>query len=189
VYRLFVALDLPVPIRERLGILCFGVPGAVWVTPAQMHLTLRFIGEVDGGVFRDIIDALAAVSGEPFRLELKGIGCFPPRKQPKNLWAGVAKNEALIHLHHKIDTALVQAGLEREKRKFSPHVQLARLKETRLNKVAGYMAENSLFKLEPFDVTEFGLYSSFLSSQGAIHQLEESFPLISKGAFSDEKLS
>ena len=188
-YRLFVALDLPAPVRERLQVLCCGLPGAVWLNPSQMHLTLRFIGEVDGGVRRDIIDTLAVVSDEPFQIELMGMGCFPPRKQPKSLWVGVSRSEALAHLQHKIDTALVRLGLSREKRKFLPHVRLARLKETRVNQLAGYLTENSLFKLEPFEITEFGLYSSFLSSQGPIYQLEESFPLIAKGARTNEELS
>ncbi|MFZ5980951.1 MAG: RNA 2',3'-cyclic phosphodiesterase [Candidatus Zixiibacteriota bacterium] len=188
-FRLFVALDLPAPVKERLSGLCSGVPGAIWVSPEQIHLTLRFIGEVDGGVRRDIADALSGVDDEPFQLELKGMGCFPPRRQPKSLWVGVSRNDALIHLHHKIDTALVRLGLPREGRKFLPHVRLARLKDARVNKLAGYLTANSLFRLEPFEITEFGLYSSFLSSQGAIYQLEESFPLISKGAFPDEKFS
>ncbi|MDD3732955.1 MAG: RNA 2',3'-cyclic phosphodiesterase [candidate division Zixibacteria bacterium] len=187
-YRLFVTIDLPVDVKEQLRFICYGVPGANWLDDNQLHLTLRFIGEVDGGVFKDIAEALALIRHEPFELELRGVGCFPLRKTPKSIWVGVSKNEILVHLQKKIDTALIRLGLKKEGRKFSPHITLAHLKESRVNKIAGYLAANGLFKVEPFLVEEFCLYSSYLSSQGAIHQLEESYPMMVKGAIKDEKL-
>jgi len=188
-YRLFVAIDLPARVKEQIRFICHGVPGANWLEPEQLHLTLCFIGEVDGAVFRDIAETLAHIKCEPFTVVLSGAGCYPLRKKPKSLWVGVEKNEALAHLHRKIETALVWAGLPKEGRKFSPHVTVAQLKGPRVNKIAGFLAANSLFKVAPFPVDEFCLYSSFLSSQGAIHQLEENYPLISKGALNDEEFS
>ena len=188
-YRLFVAIDLPDRVKEQIRFICHGVSGAHWLEPEQLHLTLRFIGEVDGGVFRDVTETLAHIKSGPFSLALAGAGCFPLRKEPKSLWVGVEKNEALAHLHRKIETALVRAGLPKEGRKFSPHVTVAQLKGPRANKIAGFLAANGLFKVAPFPVEEFCLYSSFLSSQGAVHQLEESYPLFSKGALNDEEFS
>ena len=87
-HRLFVAIDTPENIRAQLEALLSGVPGARWVTSDQLHLTLRFVGEVDGPTFRDIADALGGVEEEAFELALKGVGHFPPRGKAKILWAG-----------------------------------------------------------------------------------------------------
>jgi hypothetical protein len=103
-YRLFVALDFPEQVRLELGRLCFGLKGAKWMTEDQLHLTVRFIGEVDGAVFRDIKEALQTVTAEPFDLELRGIGFFPPKRNPEILWVGTEKNPSLDHLkQNRID--------------------------------------------------------------------------------------
>jgi len=188
-FRLFVAVDLPTNVKEQLRGICCGVPGADWLSEEQMHLTLRFIGEVDGGVLSDISEALATIQCKPFLLALQGVGCFPPRKAPKTIWVGVLKNELLNRLQKKINNTLIRTGLGEEERKFYPHITLARLKESPIHKVASYLAEYGLFKVVPFEVKEFCLYSSYLSSQGAIHQLEESYPLMSKGESDDEEFS
>ncbi|UCD56236.1 MAG: RNA 2',3'-cyclic phosphodiesterase [Candidatus Hydrogenedentota bacterium] len=181
-YRLFVAIQLPQWVTQKLNGLCFGLPGAKWADKERMHLTLRFIGEVDGAVFRDVEEALETVNAEPFELVLKGVGYFPPRRDPEVLWVGVQKNGTLVHLRNKVESALVRAGLEPESRKFSPHVALARLKGTPASRVARFMAENGLFKIEPFPVNEFHLYSSFLASEGAVHTVEASYELRAKGS-------
>src|SRR5436305_12787539 len=107
--RLFVALDLPEDIRARLLALQGGVPGARWSTNEQLHLTLRFIGEVDGNVAHDVDDALAVIREPPFSLELSGVGEFGGKK-PRALWAGVKTNDALLHLQRKIETARQRSG-------------------------------------------------------------------------------
>src|SRR6185437_1775902 len=127
--RLFVALDLPENIRARLLELQGGVPGARWSTNQQLHLTLRFIGEVDGDVAHDIDDTLAVIRAPAFALELSGVGEFGG-KNPRALWAGVKPNDALLHLQRKIETAMQRIGLPAEQRKFTPHVTLARLRGT-----------------------------------------------------------
>jgi 2'-5' RNA ligase len=176
-YRLFVAIDLPESIREELGAMCFGIPGAKWVEPEQLHLTLRFIGEVDGGVFADIREALEGVRAEPFAMRLKDFGHFPPRRQPRVLWVGVEAGDGLARLRGRVEHVLVRAGLEPEHQKFSPHITLARLKETPLTRLANFFAGNALYASIPFEVTEFHLYSSRLSPKGAVHTLEETYPL------------
>jgi RNA 2',3'-cyclic 3'-phosphodiesterase len=179
-YRLFVAIDPPEEIRMELGAMCFGIPGAKWVDSEQLHLTLRFIGEVDGGVFADIREGLEGVRGEPFAMRLKGFGHFPPRRQPRVLWVGVEAGEELARLRNRVDKTLVHIGLEPEHRKFAPHITLARLQEAPLQKLANFFAGNALYASVPFQVTEFHLYSSRLSSKGAIHTREESY-LLSNG--------
>ena len=175
--RLFVAIDLPEEIVAQLQGICYGVPGARWVQAEQMHLTLRFIGEVDGGVFQDIKEGLASVRAEGFFLQVKGLGLFPPRKTPKVLWAGIAPVEQVSALRNRIENSLVGLGLEPEGRKFSPHITLARLHDTPIPRMGRFLAGNNLFATEPFPVSEFHLYSSELTSKGAFHTLEASYPL------------
>lgn len=176
-YRLFVAVDLPPDIAAQLQGLCCGVPGARWVQPEQMHLTLRFIGEVDGGVFRDIKEGLADVKAPAFSLQVKGLGFFPPRKSPKVLWAGIAPVEQVSGLRNRIETVLIGLGLGPEGRKYSPHITLARLHDPSLARLGRFLAGNGLFATEPFPVSEFHLYSSELTSKGAFHAIEASYRL------------
>ena len=175
--RLFVAIDPPLGIRERLAGLCCGLPGARWVEPEQLHLTLRFIGDVDGSMLRPVQEALAEVSAEAFSLQLEGIGFFPPRGNPRVVWVGIRKNEQLLRLHNRIESVLVRAGLEPEDRKYSPHITLARLKNTPATRIGAYLAQHGLFRTEEFPVKEFLLYSSVLNSRGARHSIEEGYPL------------
>lgn len=186
-YRLFVGLDLPPQVKEQLTRLSCGVPGARWLRPDQMHLTLRFIGEVDGGVFDDVMNALDSVRVPPFQLILKGVGHFPPRAKPETLWVGVTKSGELAQLHSRVDAALARAGVGRDPRKFAPHVVIARLKDTNTARLGTYLMEYNLYESEPFDVNEFYLYSSMLSSSGAIYRVEADYPLL--GSNLDEKSS
>ena len=177
-FRLFVAIDLPPEIVAQLQELCYGVPGARWVEAAQMHLTLRFIGEVDGGVFREIKEGLADIETEGFALQVKGLGFFPPRKTPRVLWAGIEPVEQVSGLRRRIDNVLHGLGLEPEGRKYSPHITLARLHDTPLARLGLFLAGNSLFATPEFPVSEFHLYSSQLTAKGAFHTIEASYPLL-----------
>jgi RNA 2',3'-cyclic 3'-phosphodiesterase len=176
--RLFIAVDLPETIKKNLDSMSFGIPGAKWVAPEQLHLTVRFIGEVDGARFRDIKDVLDELHLKPFSLQLKGVGYFPPRGAPRVLWIGLAKSEPLQLLRKKIDTALIRAGVEPEGRKFSPHITLARLKNSPVHKIANFLSGNGLFSQEPFQVEDFKLYSSTLTPKGAYHKVERIYPLL-----------
>ena len=177
-YRLFVAIDPPEEIKNQLTELCFGLPGAKWVDPEQMHITLKFVGEVDGAVLREAREALEAIALDPFEVVVKGMGFFPPRGQPKLIWAGVESNDHLVQLRNKIESTLVRAGLKPEKRKFAPHIRLANVKMTPPNRLVNYLGQFSLLKLPPFEVSEFCLYSSFLSTERAIHEIDTVYPLI-----------
>ncbi|MFQ5509035.1 MAG: RNA 2',3'-cyclic phosphodiesterase [Leptospirillia bacterium] len=175
--RLFVAIDFPDPVRQQLALLCHGLPDTRWMPQEQLHLTLRFIGDVDGATFLDLQDALEGVHHPPFELSLKGTGHFPPRGEPRMLWAGVAPGEGLSSLHHQVERTVVAAGLEPDHRNYFPHVTLARLRKTPPRRVADYLAHHALFSAGPFGVNSFHLYASHLTPAGAIHDIQASYPL------------
>jgi 2'-5' RNA ligase len=176
-HRLFVAIDLPDAAKTRLAGLCSGIRGARWVEPEQMHLTLRFIGEVDGPLFDDVRLALGGVESETFALTLDGLGLFPMRGSPHTLWVGVASNPALARLQGKIEAAVVALGIAPERRNYHPHITLARLKGARAHQVSEYVSYQGPFQAPPFPVATFQLYQSFLGNGGALHRVETIYPL------------
>lgn len=173
-YRLFVAIDLTESAKEAVSKLCGGLPGVKWVDPTQMHLTLRFIGDADEVLFRCIKEELATVAAPAFRMLLRGVGRFPPKRDPRVLWVGVERSEQLIRLQSLVEQALARAGLEPEERPFSPHITLARLRDLTSSQIAPYLELHRLFEAPPVPVTEFHLYSSTLTAKGAIHRRESS---------------
>ena len=174
--RLFVALDLPDFVKTELAALCTGLPEVRWTPPEQLHLTLALIGEVDGSTFLDIREALAEIEAPVFSLTLSGLGFFPPRGAPRVLWAGVTDNPALKQVQKKLVSCLHRSGVTLEKRKFSPHITLARLNGASA-KLERWLAARSLLRLGPFPVENFALYSSILGRQGATHILEAEYSL------------
>ncbi|WP_028583924.1 RNA 2',3'-cyclic phosphodiesterase [Desulfogranum mediterraneum] len=175
--RLFVALDLPESIRDGLQRLCHGLPRARWLAPEQLHLTLSFIGEVDGAVFADIREVLAEITAAPFELQLDGLGFFPPRGKPRVLWAGLAASTPLLGLQQRIQGRLLELGLDLETRKYAPHITLARIQQTPVSRLSRYLESHGRFCSPPFSVDRFQLYSSVLSSKGAVHWLEQEYLL------------
>lgn len=173
--RLFVALPLPFEVRERLTGLMGGVHGARWQTDAQLHMTLRFIGEVDEARAEDIDSALQAVQFTPFQAQLQGVGLFGDTRKPRMLWAGVGPEAPLAHLAQKIETALVRIGLPAETRKFLPHITLSRFKgpSGRLDR---FLAEYDQLWSPPWTVDRFTLYRSHLAHSGAIYDPLASYP-------------
>ncbi|MBD3391363.1 MAG: RNA 2',3'-cyclic phosphodiesterase [Chitinivibrionales bacterium] len=177
-YRLFVAIDLPSRVLERIAGICHGVRGARWVPQEQLHLTLRFIGEVNGSQYDDIVASLEQVQYRTFPLRLAGTGYFPPKKAPRVLWVGIEENGHVRDLFQLVENALHEAGIAREKRKFSPHVTVARLRDrVRPADVAPFLSHTGLFKTEPVQVNEIHLYSSVLRPEGALHRKEASYAL------------
>ena len=174
--RLFAALALPDAVLDSLFALEYGVPGARWASREQLHLTLRFIGEVDGRDAAAIDDALAAISAPRFILELKGVGEFGG-KNPRALWAGIEPNEALVHLQRKIETALQRIGLEAETRKFTPHVTLARLRASPPGRMLDFLTDHALYRSGAFEVGAFTLFSSVLTSDGSHYTPERVYAL------------
>ena len=177
--RLFAAIALPEDVNDELELLATGLPGARWSPPERRHLTVRFIGEVDGLVYQDVAAALHRVQADPFELSLHGVGHFPPRGAPKTLWAGVSESEPLRALHRRVDRVMVEASLEPERRKFVPHVTLARLNGTPASRVGDYLASHALYRSRAFEVTQLHLFSSRLFTHGPEYTLEETYELSS----------
>lgn len=175
--RLFAGIELPDDIRMRLAGIAGGVPGARWVPLENMHLTLRFIGEVDEATAGDLDAALMQVRGSPFDLVIEGAGSFSHGRFPSMLWAGVAKNEPLVRLQERVESALQRFGLEPEARKFTPHVTLARLRDSPRDRVEAFVAEHALLRLAPFRVRHFTLFSSFLGHEQSSYRAEAEYPL------------
>jgi len=175
--RLFVALPLPLSVRDTLSQLGNGVPGARWLPPENYHITLRFVGNVDEHVADDVHDALLRIQADAFDVKLKGVSWFGTKKKASAIVACAEKSDGLIHLQRKIESACVRVGLEPEERKFMPHVTLARLKGAHVESVERYCAERAWLNIPAFPVEEFVLYSSFLSQSGAIYTPEADYPL------------
>jgi 2'-5' RNA ligase len=177
--RLFAALDLPWSLRERLALMAgSGIPGARWVPPENYHLTLRFIGETPGYRAEDIDHALAALAARSFALTLVGVGIFAKAGRGSSLWAGVERNPALEHLRSKIETALQRCGLEPERRRFQPHITLARLDSPSEGKLAAFVQANNLFRAGPVPMEHFTLFSSRLGKDQAVYTAEVEYPLV-----------
>jgi 2'-5' RNA ligase len=179
--RLFVALPIPDPVTRALTIVQGGVPGARWQSREQMHLTLRFVGEVEGGDMRALDDALAGIDAPAFDLQLHGVGQFG-NKQPHALWAAARKQELLEHLQRKVDNAIRRVGQppssgDKDAHKFTPHVTLARLRHPDLDRLRDWLVQHALFTSEEFAVNAFCLYSSKLTSDGSIYRMEREYPL------------
>ena len=177
--RLFVAIEMPPSLRAEMARLQNGVPGARWVAPENLHLTLRFIGEVDNGTARDIDDQLARIGAMSFELAVKGVGYFADGARLNALYAAVENNPALEALQQKVDSAIARAGLRPERRRFVPHVTLARFggRQEAGHHLAQFMASHSLWRPEPFDVEHFTLFSSVTRPEGALYRAEAEYQL------------
>ncbi|MAO56997.1 MAG: RNA 2',3'-cyclic phosphodiesterase [Rhodospirillaceae bacterium] len=175
--RLFVGLDLPEDLRLTLGMLRDGINGARWVTPANFHITLRFIGECDRHQAADLDDALADIEAPAFDLAFDGVGSFASRGRLRAVWAGLESSGALQHLHDKVERATVRAGFAEEQRKFKPHVTLSRFKGTPEFAAQRFLEDHAGFTTQPFTVDRFVLFESTLGGEGAHYTPVAKYPL------------
>jgi 2'-5' RNA ligase len=177
--RLFAALDLPDFIADRVMPLMKGVPGAKWRPRENLHLTLRFFGDVPEPAADEIDLGLSYVaeSAAPFDLKLKGAGAFGGA-DPHTLWIGAAESPALAKLAADCERAARKAGLKPEARKFAPHVTVAYLSGAPLERVLAFERRLGLFETPVFRVDRFGLYSSLTrKSAPSLYRLEAEYPL------------
>jgi 2'-5' RNA ligase len=178
--RLFVGLALPAEFAARVSQIMNGLPGARWVEPSTLHLTLRFIGEVDEHEAAILDEALSSIKRPPFELQVMGCGIFAQRHGPEAVWLGVASTPPLIDLQGAVERACVRAGHAPEERRFRPHITLARLKDTPQPRLQSFVAGNNLFK-EMVPVTHFTLFSSVLRQEGAAYTPENAYLLGGEG--------
>jgi 2'-5' RNA ligase len=179
--RLFVALPIPRSVADSIMLIQGGVPGARWQSREQLHLTLRFIGEVDGREAAMLDDALAGIEAPAFDLQLHSVGKFG-NKQPHALWAGVRQSDALDHLQRKVDSAIRRVGQppspgDKYAHKFLPHVTLARLHNPDGGKMIEWLTHHALFTSAGIRVDAFHLYSSRLTSDGSVYAIVREYPL------------
>lgn len=174
--RLFVAVRPPEGARAQLLGLMEGVEGARWQDDDQLHLTLRFIGEVDLRVAEDVVLALRQIRADPFEIALSGVGTFQRKGRTNSLWAGVSPVEAVAALSRKIDRALVIAGLPPEGRAFRPHITLARFGRACGN-IGPFMTTHGDLASPTFPVRSFQLYESRLGASGSHYSVVETFRL------------
>lgn len=179
--RLFTAIALPPPLADQLAEFVMPLSGARWIAPEDMHLTLRFAGDIDNPTAREFHAALSAIDEPAFTLQISGFGAFGGQ-QPRTLWAGVADNPWLDALARANDRAARNAGLAHSKHAFHPHVTLARLKGTRPEAVARALERLGAFESAPFAVEEFLLMSSKPKVGGGPYVIEDTFPLGGTGA-------
>lgn len=178
--RLFIAFTLPAPVRDVVAALAQPIPGVNCTRPEQLHLTLRFLGDVPEAQIEPMIARLAQVQVAPFILPIEGVGAFPPGRPPRVLWSGVgAGHPRLFQLRQRLDDALLASGLALDVRTFHPHVTLARCTENAAAPVTRWLAAHRDFTAPPFRVEAFDLYASDLQPEGAVHTLRRRFPLTS----------
>ena len=175
-HRLFMAIRPPEPIRDLLLDAMDDSADFRWQSEEQLHLTLRFIGEVERPVADDIADALAAIRSPAFELRINGTGRFEQRNSGA-LWAGVEPKAPVAALAAKVERSCQQAGLEPERRAFHPHITLARWKGRRTREVAAYLDRTRGLASDPFEVDSFIVLESRLSKHGAHYEEVASYAL------------
>lgn len=168
-HRLFVAMRPPEAVRDLLRDAMEGAPGLRWQDDEQLHLTLRFIGEVESPLADDLALALAKVRFEPFEVRIAGVGRFEQRGRGA-LWAGVEPRPPLAALAAKVERVCVSVGLPHERRAFHPHITLARWGRSGAVSLDPFLARHAALISEPFEVDAFHLYQSHLGREGAHYE-------------------
>jgi 2'-5' RNA ligase len=175
-HRLFIAIRPPEEVRDRLVDAMEGIEGARWVDEENLHLTLRFVGEVERPAANDLAAALGRIQWPRFPLRVEGVGHFTRKGQATSLWARVPSSDPLEGLRQKVEAACEAAGLGRETRRFTPHVTLARLNRS-TGAIGGWLSSFGDLRAGPWDVMDFVLYESHLGHTGAFYEPVTAFGL------------
>jgi len=174
--RLFTGFELPERVVAAVALARGGVPGARWIEPADYHITLRFMGEVDARTAHEVAEALSEVRRAPIPVRFDGLGWFGGDK-PRALIAHVKPDPALIELQAEHERRVRRIGLAPETRKFKPHVTLARLRGVRVAAVADFLGSRGRLEVEAFTAERFVLYSSKDGGGGGPYLVEAAYPL------------
>jgi 2'-5' RNA ligase len=174
--RLFTALEIPADIGQSLAMMRGGLPGARWIDPENYHLTLRFIGDIDDALASDVALMLGRVRRSAFDLRIDELLSFGGRK-PRAVVAAISPVAPLMELQAEHERWLQRLGLEPEGRKYTPHVTLARLRDSSSRQVAEYLSARGHFRSPPFRASRFVLYSSRASVGGGPYVVEAAYPL------------
>jgi RNA 2',3'-cyclic 3'-phosphodiesterase len=180
--RAFIAIHLPGCLHTALAsaqqTFRSACSGARWTHPDGIHLTLKFLGEISDTMVKQVVESLTPFgSFEPFSVEVKGFGFFPNAGRPRVFWAGVEAPPALAELAARVDSAMEKTGFAREPRTYSPHLTLARFQVPRAQpELEAALARYEAASLGAFEASEFYLFESKLSSQGAQYRKVMRFP-------------
>ena len=174
--RLFAALEIPDDVGRQLAMLRGGLPGARWIDPENYHVTLRFIGDIDGAYANEIASMLFRVNRKPFEVKVQGLSSFGGKK-PRAVVASVEPSRPLIELQAELERLMQRLGLNPEGRKFTPHVTLARLHDASSQDVADYLSVRGYFPSKVFTADRFVLFSSRASTGGGPYVVEDSYEL------------
>jgi len=174
--RLFTALELPEIAKDRLMATMGGLKNVRWQTRDQLHITLRFIGDVENGTADEITAALKAIRFDPIKVKITGVDFFGKSKKPRQAWAGIENGEPLKKLNKKISQAIEAAGIPKEERKYTPHITLARFKGKPGSKLETFLDHNGGLLIPPFEATGFVLFQSHLGQEGAHYEVIEHYP-------------
>jgi len=184
---LFVALEIPAAVRDNLAAQMKELRDLSrqvadkrprWMRPENLHVTLKFIGEVSPANLENIREALTAIHRDaPVHLEFRGLGFFPSQQHPRVLWAGIEASPNLPSLAADIDSALETQGVAREERAFAPHLTLARFEPPGLHdKLRTMIQQNSGREFGSLQAREFHLVESHLRLAAAEYTSLASFP-------------
>ena len=174
--RMFIAIDLSDVVKESILLLQNGLRGAKWIARENLHLTIRFIGEVSELEVDDIHSALCKVRSVPFVLKLGGAGVFSTGSRPRSVWIGVKNESPIVSLKSDIDSALARVGFGTDGRKYVPHVTVAKLKG-RCSNLFDFMARLDYMPASSMEIGQFVLFSSYLSRKGPKYTPEIYYPL------------
>jgi RNA 2',3'-cyclic 3'-phosphodiesterase len=174
--RLFTGLEIPAEIGHTLSSLRGGLPGARWIDPENYHVTLRFIGDIDGIYANEIASMLFRVNRKPFEVRLQGLTSFGGKK-PRAVVAAVEPSRPLIELQAEHERLMQRLGLDPEGRKFTPHITLARLHDASSQDVADYLSVRGYFPSKSFTADRFVLFSSRASTGGGPYVVEDAYAL------------
>lgn len=174
-HRLFVAIRPPARVREELLGMMHGVRAARWQDEDQLHLTLRFIGEVDRHQAEDVAAALGSIHHTRFTIALNGIGSFE-RRGKGVLWAGVTPQDELKKLHKKVDQACLGVGVPPDTRAYLPHITIGKIGRS-TGPIDALMQVSGGFRGDSFEVDAFLLYESDLAPSGPIYSIVARYPL------------
>lgn len=177
--RLFTALEIPVQVAMQISLLQGGLQGARWIDRENLHITLRFIGDVENPVAQELAHALERVKTGKFQLSLQNLDVFGGSK-PHSLFAGVGRSDELLNLQSEHERICQQIGLPPEGRKFKPHVTIARVRGAATPAIAKYLSGHGGFSSLQFDVDRFVLLSSRDSVGGGPYVVEESYELVGR---------
>jgi RNA 2',3'-cyclic 3'-phosphodiesterase len=184
-FRTFIALELPEELKKSLGRLQAKfkefASGVKWVRPENIHLTLKFLGDINPDRVAPVSAVLERLAHDaaPFLLDVAGIGAFPNDRNPKVLWAGMQIDDRLHVFQQEIETALAATGFAREQRPFAPHLTLGRLRDGRARRdIAGLIEQYSSERFGRFTADRIVFFKSELQPSGPVYEAIKNITLM-----------